>query len=83
MKIKDYTDFSAELNRMNSVVASRLSNALRNVNYTNECLVECWRKATHIACKKYDVASIYDVSHEDAVHEAEWYAYNLVLMCNS
>lgn len=68
---------------MSNESIERLRNALRNINFSNECMYECWRKASNIVCKKYNVETIYDISNGDGIREAEVYAYTLIQMCNS
>ena len=64
---------------MSSEMIARLHNALWGVIYTNECLLNCWKTASEIVCKKYNIETIYDI--REGVDEAEYWTCILVKMC--
>lgn len=65
---------------MSGGMIARLHNALQDVIYTNECLLNCWKIACEIACKKYNIEIIYD--NNEAIDEAEYWTCILVEMCS-
>lgn len=65
---------------MSGGMMARLHNALQDTEYTTECLLNCWKSACEIACKKYGIEIIYD--NNEAIDEAEYWTCILVRMCN-